>query len=183
MNEQAHSNAAKQHSDFKGALTTIFAMCLGGFMFVSILLELAIVSTYNNLDRVAILVGCLSVPALLLAVIHCRKWKLASFMLGVAVVAAFYILPWHPRKQFAWDLYSIKSGMNVDEANHKMSKYISGRGGKWPGSDGGLDIVDRESWTGTLTFRWNDTDWQYDSDWGQVRFENGKVVSVEFLPD
>ena len=36
---------------------------------------------------------------------------------------------------------------------------------------------------GTMTYRWNDHDSMYDSDWGQVTFEDGRVVVVAFLPD
>ncbi len=34
-----------------------------------------------------------------------------------------------------------------------------------------------------MTYRWNETDWAFDADWGQVTFEDGRVVKVQFLPD
>ena len=34
-----------------------------------------------------------------------------------------------------------------------------------------------------MTYRWNTTDAAYDADLGQVTFQDGRVVSVEFLPD
>jgi hypothetical protein len=34
-----------------------------------------------------------------------------------------------------------------------------------------------------VIYRWNTTDGAYDSDWGRVEFEAGRVTKVEFLPD
>jgi hypothetical protein len=43
--------------------------------------------------------------------------------------------------------------------------------------------AERAHVTGTMTYRWCDDDWAYDSDWGCVTFKDGRVVSVAFYPD
>jgi len=35
----------------------------------------------------------------------------------------------------------------------------------------------------SVVYRWYDKDGDFDSDWGVVRFKDGKVVDVDFMPD
>jgi hypothetical protein len=92
--------------------------------------------------------------------------------------------PWHARKQFVWDLYSVRQGMSVDEVEAVMGEYIKGMGTKFGESSASHPTSDkRAAATGTMTYRWNDSDACCDADWGQVTFQQGRVVKVEFLSD
>ena len=103
------------------------------------------------------------------------------------------------RKAFLRDFYSIKVGMSQNEVQSIMGKYITGTGwpayGMNPGDHGELAEAgsNREFQTtanqqGELELRnsvvyRHSRDGRYDSDWGVVKFENGRVVGIEFLPD
>lgn len=45
------------------------------------------------------------------------------------------------------------------------------------------NAFERAHFSGPMTYRWNDRDGAYDSDFGIVRFDGGRVVKVEFLRD
>jgi len=138
------------------------------------------------------------------------KWvSSGALLLSVLVV----LVPWNPRKRFVHDVFSVRAGMSVDEVEAVMVGYIKGVGAKWQIPQGPDPLVrgpddpedaaaaeraraafdtyrepecpageDRLHVTGTMTYRWS-TDANYDADWGQVEFVDGKVVKVEFLPD
>ncbi len=139
-----------------------------------------------------------------LAIVFTIKGRLPYRSLVIPIVAiAFawllYFVPWSARKQFVKDLYCIRSGMNEEQVREIMSGYMEGTG--WPavyggetegegtlndlGSgtsrsttsvDGNLAIKD------SIVFRHSD-EGAYNSDWGIVTFENGRVVGVDFSPD
>jgi hypothetical protein len=133
----------------------------------------------------------LTIPALLAAFWRDRrKWKFAAYVAALAALVTLIFMPWHPRKRFVRDLYSLDGGMTVDEVEAVMSGYMKGAGKKWVVPDVSEASVvapaypagdERAHATGTMTYRWDDSD--YDSDWGQVTFADGRVVNVQFLPD
>jgi hypothetical protein len=133
----------------------------------------------------------LTIPALLAAFWRDRRtWKFAAYVAALAALVTLIFMPWHPRKRFVRDLYSLDSGMTVDEVEAVMGGYMKGAGKKWvvPGDSAASTAGpafpagdERAHATGTMTYRWDDSD--YDSDWGQVTFADGRVVKVEFLPD
>jgi hypothetical protein len=71
--------------------------------------------------------------------------------------------------------------MTVPQVERIMGKYMKGRGSKW-GQPESTYPIDSAHATGVMTYRWSN-EAQFDSDWGVVRFENGKVVSTDFEPD
>jgi hypothetical protein len=118
---------------------------------------------------------------------------------GIIIAWVLYFVPWSIRKPFLRDLYSIQPGMNEDEVRNIMAGYMEGTG--WPalyvGESHGEGFVN-DFGTGTgypatefdgelaiknsLVFRHSD-DGAYNSDWGIVTLEEGRVVSVDFSPD
>ena len=89
--------------------------------------------------------------------------------------------------------------MTVDEVERVMGGYMEGTGLSWPpiwndepmgfaslapatsgavtkGKDGMMELA------GSKVYR-HSNDGAYNADWGVVRFENGKVIAVEFMPD
>lgn len=138
-----------------------------------------------------------------------RGMSWGAFLLGVLVV----LVPWNPRKRFVHDVFSVRAGMSFDEVEAVMAGYIRGAGAQWqfpqspaprvrepgdPEDAAGaeraravvdayrepedLDDEERRHFTGNMIYRWS-TSAEYNADWGQVAFRNGRVVKVEFLPD
>jgi hypothetical protein len=133
-----------------------------------------------------------SAPALAVVWVCRRRWMTTTYVAACAVVLVLAFVPWHPRKRFVWDLHSVEPGMTVDEVEAVMGRYMKGAGKKWavPGVSEALVVApafpaadERAHATGTMTYRWDDSDGGYDSDWGQVTFADGRVVEVRFLPD
>jgi len=129
----------------------------------------------------------LTFPALVVVGLDKRRWMKATYFAVAGVVLLLVIVPWHPRKRFVSDLNSVTPGMTIDQVESVMGGYMKGVGKKWIVPDGPAPSEhppadERPQVTGTMTYRWSD-DGNYDSDWAQVTFENGRVVSVEFLPD
>ena len=87
--------------------------------------------------------------------------------------------------RFVRDLESLRPGMSLDEVKTAMAPYMIGPGEKW----GRSAVMEEQvlsmgrAAAGTLTFRWNADDPRYDSDWGVVTLEAGRVVRVEFIGD
>lgn len=118
-----------------------------------------------------------------------RAVILCTFTL--AVVSLPWV-EWSSLKPFLRDLYAIEPGMDHQQVEAHMGKYIKGtdfpanpfgsRGMQevasgrtyetTTGADGRLELV------GAVVYRHTDN-----SDWGIVRFHEGRVVEVEFWPD
>ena len=104
-------------------------------------------------------------------------------LLGIFVVAmvVLYKIPWSTRKPFLTALSRVRIGMTVEEVDRVMSAYIKGSGiepvGRF-GSDenGQLELSD------AIIFRHSD-DGAFNADWGLVRFKDGIVTDIEFVPD
>lgn len=125
--------------------------------------------------------------ALLLALYHRKRWQLITVGVVVGGVLLLWWNPFHPRKRFLHDLYSVQTGMTVDEVEAIMGGYMKGWGARFhPGVENYEPPEyptgpDRASVTGTMTYRWSAG--AFDADWGQIRFSSGRVVEVEFHPD
>jgi len=162
----------------------IFA--LAGFVaFAAVLDVFAPQSHGRGLWIKAAFLGVAALPAVALALGGRRRWMFGLLGVAAAAVAALVSTPWHPRKAFVHDLESVRPGMTVEQVEQRMGRYMKGVGTKW-----GEQAVPaypegeaRKHATFTMYYRWNATDGAYDSDWGRVDFEAGRVKDVEFLPD
>ena len=128
-----------------------------------------------------------------------NNYKLLVVLAFLSAMVAIYFIPWSTRKPFLRHLYSIKPGMTVSEVESIMSGYMKGSGLPWPpiwddepksfsstsstttqgvikGEDGEIEIP------GSIIYRHSD-EGSFNADWGQVNFKDGRVESVEFLPD
>jgi len=155
------------------------------------LLGLAVVAAWTAVDvfaaagpsagRAAVLL--LTVLPLVVTARQLRtRGALPIAAIAVAVIAVLAALPWHPRKKFARDLFSITPGMPTAAAIERMHGWIQGPGAKWQplGASGDAALATGE---GVLIWRWNERDPAYDSDFGMVTIAGGRVAAVEFLPD
>ncbi|NMO16044.1 hypothetical protein HPC49_01575 [Pyxidicoccus fallax] len=123
-----------------------------------------------------------------------RVGLLLGFVVGIGAIRA---AEWNSRKPFLRDLYSVKPGMTQAEVEAIMGRYLHGTG--WPAhplSPTGT-VVDAASGAthaststprgelalaGSIVYRHTNEGWA-NSDWGIVRFENGRVSDVSFSPD
>jgi hypothetical protein len=126
--------------------------------------------------------------------------RLIALSVIVASIAALYVVPWSSRKPFLRDLYSIRRGMTEADVRRIMGRYMEGTG--WPATHNGTPAGSgtlTDSGTGakypigsspsgemtiesSLVFR-HSTDAAFNSDWGIVRFKDGRVTAVSFSPD
>ena len=125
------------------------------------------------------------------------KFTLYGVLLLSLVI--LYVVPWSSRKVFLRDLANVHTGMTRPEVEAVMGAYMKGTG--WPAvpeatsSTGqltdvssGITLTTRTAPSGELeiqdaiTYRHSD-DGAFNSDWGVVRFENGRVVGKAFMPD
>lgn len=127
-----------------------------------------------------------------------RAAKVALYIVFMAWLAVLWAVPWTSRKPFLRDLFSIKPGMTVAQADTIMSPYIregSVRPVKWAYL---RPIEERAGRRLVLTDirgrRTDDTPLSqicyrhsnsaaFNADLGEVYFLRGRVVYVEFLPD
>jgi hypothetical protein len=122
---------------------------------------------------------------LLLLIGSPRREKLLILGLFVVVLFSTRAVNWNSRKPFLRDLYRVKEGMAVEQVEQIMGQYM--RGGYWPSHP--LASVE-EPISGTeepaspdiMVYRHTSEGWG-DSDWGEIRFEEGRVVEIRFLPD
>ena len=122
-------------------------------------------------------------------------WK--HFGVAMVLVAALHFVPWTSRKPFLRDLERVQAGMTESEVRRIMGRYAEGTG--WPAMPGGGsgtmtdlgsggthkttvstngDLALRDS----LVFR-HSTDGRFNSDWGIVKLDGGRVTGVSFSPD
>lgn len=130
-----------------------------------------------------------------------RRIAAATFVLSLAVL---YLVPWTSRKPFLRDLHRVEVGMTEAQVDELMGRYTRGSG--WPACPKGAKTRDgvtrhrpscplgveatgsvaarepRREKLKTRIYR-HSTDARFNSDWGMVRFQKGRVASVEFLPD
>jgi hypothetical protein len=179
---------------FRAVLAALFAVFLVPFVWFA--LEFDVFAAGNGPAQArAFQIGlafAASAPALAVVWVCRRRWMTNTYVATCAVLLVLVFVPWHPRKRFVWDLHSVEPGMTVDEVEGVMGRYMKGAGKKWavPGVSEASVVApaypagdERAHATGTMTYRWNDSDGAYDSDWGQVTFADGRVVNVQFLAD
>lgn len=124
------------------------------------------------------------VGALLLARRPMRE-KVLILALFVVVVVSVRFIDWNSRKPFLRDFYRINEGMTESQVDRIMGGYMKGYyGGPPPFLREYEPQLDEQGKiiTGWVTYRHTDEGWG-DSDWGEVTFENGRVVETKFLPD
>jgi hypothetical protein len=128
---------------------------------------------------------CLLIGALLLVGSPSRV-KLLILGLLVVVLFSIRLFDWNSRKPFLKDFYRVKEGMTVDQVEQIMGSYMGGpceptlpseaSGGQQAIETAVLAEPDR------AVYRHTDEGWG-NSDWGEVTFEEGRVVEIQFLPD
>lgn len=116
--------------------------------------------------------------------------RILAFALLTALTALLYMVPWTSRKPFLRDLGSIRPGMSEAEVRQIMRGYIEGTG--WPASPASAErenagygqaaAPEPLALPGSLVFR-HSTNGAFNSDWGVVALENGRVTRVRFDPD
>lgn len=103
--------------------------------------------------------------------------RIAVILLFSFAMVALYYAPTTSRKPFLRDLNRVHVDMTVPEVEAIMGKYIKGYDVEAaefyiPDEDGNIRAGYRHSDSST-----------FDADIGVVNFKDGKVVSIEFLPD
>jgi hypothetical protein len=135
---------------------------------------------------VAIYVAFWVLVSALLLVGSPRREKL--LILGLLIVALFSIrlVDWNSRKPFLKDLYRVREGMTVEQVEQIMGHYMGGTG--WPACPLGLPAgtsgaeTEELALPDRLVYRHTDEGWG-NSDWGEIRFVEGRVEEIRFLPD
>lgn len=134
---------------------------------------------------------------------YVRAVSWSALLASVTVV----VVEWGPRKTFLGRVFAVETGMSVDEVEAIMAGYMRGAGPAWqlPATDplvgdaatetelaqasseayrepdhGGSR--ERQRFTGVMLYRWSN-DARFNADWGDIRFVDGRVVSVKFWPD
>jgi len=127
------------------------------------------------------------------------KSKFGIYLITAFWISLLYFIPWTPRTRFLRDLDRVHSGMTRNEVESIMGKYVHGTG--WPtnpfpnakqqladvnsgkvystvdNASGEMEVKD------SIVYRHDVHDGRYNSDFGVVKFQNDRVVSVDFLPD
>jgi hypothetical protein len=128
---------------------------------------------------------CLLIGALLL-VGSPRREKLLILGLLLVVLFSIRLVDWNSRKPFLKDFYRVEEGMTVEQVEQIMGGYMGGPCEPTcsPDPSGGQQAIETEVQTGPdrAVYRHTDEGWG-NSDWGEVTFEEGRVVEIQFLPD
>lgn len=120
----------------------------------------------------------------------------------VASLLILYVVPWNSRKPFLRDLEKVEVGMTMADVETIMGRYMKGT--EWPawalsasptgqptevGSGTTMSTFDslsrelvRRDSTFSMTYR-HSTDGAFNSDWGVLKFKEGRVIAKKFLPD
>ncbi len=106
-----------------------------------------------------------------------RPPRVIAFGALLALLGTLYLVPWSSRKPFLRALDSIKLGMTEAEVHQRMAGYKLGTGWIIPGQNP-AEFAPADS----LVFRHSD-DPEFNSDWGIVTLQRGKVTAVQFSPD
>lgn len=107
--------------------------------------------------------------------------RIVALIVFIVAMVILYNIQWNTRKPFLMDLSRVRIGMTAEEVDGVMSKYIKGSGippvGNFASDENGqLKLKD------SIVYR-HSNDGAFNADWGVVKFKDGKVVDVEFLPD
>ena len=107
-----------------------------------------------------------------------RSWFLMVAIGTSVLTVPLMFQPWNPRVQFVTKLKSLE-GMAVSRAQEVMSEYFGGEVSPVEGEHVPPDL----GITHSMSYRWNETDWQYNADVGTAYVAGDKVVATEFSPD
>lgn len=105
---------------------------------------------------------------------------LAAFLVWLPIL---HLVEWSSREPFLRDLHRVQAGMTPQEVEAIMEHYIRGTG--WPASglaEGALAATGELRLKGCDVYRHSNRG-EFDSDWGIVCFEAGRVANVEFSHD
>lgn len=151
--------------------------------------------TRPSVSLISIIVAViLSVPLLTLALVRRSKTAFVLYVVSLCAIIVLWKVPCSSghsssRHQFLKDLERIRAGMTLPEVDEVMSGHIKGVSEKWPPFMGKADTLKETTdkngnltYEGSLIYRHSD-EAAFDSDWGIVKFRNGRVVDVEFAPD
>lgn len=131
--------------------------------------------------KYAVYTSCVGV-ILFRFVLHKREVPrvlILSAFLGAMFI--LYHIEWSTRKPFLMDLSRVRIGMTAEEVDRVMSNYMKGSGigpvGPFePDENGELKLRDR------IIYR-HSNDGAFNADWGVVKFKDGRVSAVDFMPD
>jgi len=126
---------------------------------------------------------------------HPTRITYAMYLGLIVCLAILYLVPWNTRKPFLRDLEKVQVGMTVDQAEEIMSRYMKGTGWILPTSSGkltdvrsGVTLQTSNAPSGELmiqnsiTYRHSNLG-AFNSDWGVVKFKDGRVEGKIFMPD
>jgi hypothetical protein len=115
-----------------------------------------------------------------------RHEKLLILGLLVMVLFSIRFIDWNSRKPFLKDFYRVREGMTVEQVQQIMGDYMGGT--CQPDNPFGLPTGESAAETeelalpGRAVYRHTNEGWG-DSDWGEITFDKGRVVRIQFLPD
>ncbi|MBX3733371.1 MAG: hypothetical protein KF791_12340 [Verrucomicrobiae bacterium] len=122
-----------------------------------------------------------------------RVLPMAAF---AGILALLHAVPWTSRKPFLKDLGRIRPGMTEAEVRRIMGRYLEGTGWSSPSGDSGtLTLLDSGGSLAvgvspqgelalqeSLVFRHSNSP-RFNSDWGILTMQGGRVRGVRFSPD
>lgn len=146
------------------------------------------------------LIAASAVALLRWRLLRAQRAQTIAFVLVLTLIGLLFLVPWTTRKPFLRDLYSIRVGMDEAQVQQIMDGYIDGTG--WPARAPGatqdvqqvIDAMGEGTYAtartaagdmgvaDSIVFR-HPTEPHFNSDWGSVRFQDGRVVGVSFSPD
>lgn len=110
-----------------------------------------------------------------------KPWHTVVLLLTVALGFPIYRQPWNPRVAFVTRLDGLK-GKTVAQVQKEMKGYS---GGEVSRAEPGFVPEDLQlsDVTHVIGYRWNEDDWRYNADVGEVFLKDGIVVGTQFSPD
>ena len=134
---------------------------------------------------VVIYAGFWVLVGILLLIGRPLREKFLILGLFLVLVVSIRFVDWNSRKPFLKDFYRIEAGMTEREVDQVMAGYMKSYGGGPPPSMRKTEPEYDEQGrlvTGWITYRHTTEGWG-NSDWGEITFEDGQVVTKRFLPD
>ena len=108
--------------------------------------------------------------------------KVTVCLCFLLVLLALWGVPWSSRKPFLQHLNRVHVGMTIAEVEQIMGGYYKWNGGDWLPPARAAKIAGKTK--GPLEVIYGHSlDGAFNADFGEVRFMDGEVVSVRFLPD
>jgi hypothetical protein len=149
-----------------------------------------------TLAGVAVYAGACTLIVLPFLIYRPSVGKLIIYLFFLTFCLVVLLVPWNSRKAFLANFNRIRPGMTVPQVEDVMKGYVHGTcwppspnaGPRVPHSVGSpssyaaVPSTDEPQPAGCLIFRHSEEP-RFNSDRGVVRFEDGHVVSTEFLSD